>query len=95
MYITQKCTEILQNASKMYEFAAKTAADLAHLAGICDGERDFKDMMNVVVSLPGMIQQQAEVKIKEVEEKEAKVQDRTELVSIKNLDHLMTATILP
>ena len=94
VYITQKCIEILQNASKTYKFVVKTAAGLADLAGMCDGGRDFKDMMNIVVGLPGMIQQQAEAKIKEAEEKEAKVQDRTELVSIKNLDFLMTATIL-
>ena len=95
MYITQKCAEILQNASKMYEFVAKTAAGLADLAGMSDGGMDFKDMMNVVVGLLSMIQQQAETKIKEAEEKGAKVQDRIESVSIKNLDDLMTATILP
>ena len=95
VYITQKCAEILQKASKMYEFAAKTAAGLANLAGMCNGGRDFRDMMNIVVCLPSMIQQQPEMKIKEAEGKEAKVQDRTELVSIKNLDDLMTATILP
>ena len=36
-YIMQKCAEILQNAAKMYEFAAKTAAGLVDLAGMCDG----------------------------------------------------------
>ena len=76
VYITQKCTEILQNASKMYEFAAETAVGLVDLGGMCDGRMDFKDMMNVVVGLPSMIQQQAETKIKEAEEKGAKVQDR-------------------
>ena len=95
VYITQKCTEILQNASKTYEFVAKTAAGLADLAGMCDGRTDFKDMMNVVVGLPSIIQQQAETKVKEAEEKGVKVQDRIESVSIKNLDDLMTATILP
>ena len=69
VYITQKCAEIPQNTSKMYKFAAKTTAGLANLVGIFDGGRDFKDMMNIVVSLPGMIQQQAEVKIKEAKEK--------------------------
>ena len=95
VYITQNCAEILQNASKMYKFAAKTAVGLVDLAGMCDGRTDFKDMMNMVVGLPSMIQQQAEKKIKEAEEKGAKVQDRIESVSIKNLDDLMTATILP
>ena len=37
MWIMQKCTNILQNASRTYEFAAKTAAGLANLAGMCDG----------------------------------------------------------
>ena len=36
IWITQKCTEILQNASKTYKFASKTAAGLADLAGMCD-----------------------------------------------------------
>ena len=94
-YITQKCAEILQNAAKMYKFVAKTAAGLADLAGICDGRTDFKDMMNVVIGLPSKIQQQAETKIKEAEEKGAKVHDKIELVNIRNLDELMTATILP
>ena len=71
-YIMQKCAEILQNAAKTYEFAAKTAAGLADLAGMCDGGTDFKDMMNVVIGLPSRIQQQAETKIKEAEEKGAK-----------------------
>ena len=95
VYITQKCTEILQNASKTYKFVVKTAAGLADLAGMCDGGMDFKDMMNVVVGLPAMIQQQAKTKIKEAEEKGEKVQDRIESVSIKSLNDLMTATILP
>ena len=42
-----------------------------------------------------MIQQQAETKIKEEEEKGVKVQDKMESFSIKSLDDLMTATILP
>ena len=95
VYITQKCAEILQNASKMYKFAAKTAVGLADLAGMCDGGNNFRDMMKVVVGLPSMVRQQAEAKIKEAEEREAKVQDKMELITIKNLDHLMTATILP
>ena len=95
VYITQKCAEILQNASKTHKFATKTAAGLADLAGMCDCRMDFKDMMNIVVGLPAMIQQQVETKMKEAEEKGAKVQDRIESVSIKNIDDLMTATILP
>ena len=95
VWITQKCTEILQIASRTYKFAAKTAAGLADLAGMCDSGKDFKDMMNIVVGLSSMIQQQVEAKIKEVEERKAEIQDRTELVSIKNLDQLMIATILP
>ena len=95
VYITQKCAEILQNAAKTYEFAAKTADGLADLAGMCDGGMDFKDMMNVIVGLPSKIQQQVETKIKEAEEKGAKVHNRKESVSIKNLDDLMMATILP
>ena len=71
------------------------AAGLADLAGMCDGGVDFKNMMNVVVGLPLMIQQQVETKVKEAEEKGAKVQDKIESVNIKNLDDLMTATILP
>ena len=95
VYITQKCAEILQNTSRTYEFALKTAAGLADLAGMSDGGKDFKDMMNIVVCLPSLIQQQAEVKIKEAEERKAKVQDRTEIVNIKNIDQLMIAKILP
>ena len=69
----------------MYKFVAKTAVGLVDLAGMCDGATDFKDMMNVVVGLPARIQQ-AEVKIKKAEEKGAKVQDKLEAVSIKNLE---------
>ena len=69
VYITRKCAELLQNASKTYEFAAKAAAGLADLAELCNGGSDFKDVMNAVVGLPSMIQQQAEIKIKEAEEK--------------------------
>ena len=47
-----------------------------------------------MVSLPSMIQQQAEAKMKEAEKRKAQVQERTELITIKNLDHLMTAMIL-
>ena len=95
VYITQKCAEILRNAAKTYKFVAKTAVGLADLAGICDGGMDFKDMMNMVAGLPARIQQQAEIKIKEAEEKGAKVHNRIESVSIKNLDDLIMATILP
>ena len=95
MWVTQKYAEIFQNASRTYKFAEKTAAGLADLAGMCDRGKDFKDMMNIVVGLPSMIQQQAEVKITEAEERKAEIQDRTELISIKNLDQLMLATILP
>ena len=35
------------------------------------------------------------MKIKEAEERKAKVQDRSELISFKNLNQLMIATILP
>ena len=85
----------MQNASRMYNYAVRTAAGLADLAGMCDDGQDFKDMMNVVVGLPSMIQQQAEVKIKEAKERKEEIQDRTEPVSMKNLDQLMIATILP
>ena len=95
VWITHKCAEILQNTSRTYKFAVKTAAKLADLAGMCDGGKHFKDMMNVVVGLPSMIQQQVEVKIKEAEERKVEIQDRKELVSIKNLDQLMIATVLP
>ena len=52
-------------------------------------------MMNVIIGLPSRIQQQVETKIKEAEEKGAKVHDKIESVNIRNLDELMTATILP
>ena len=78
-----------------HEFAAKTAAGLADLTGMCDSGKDFKDMMNIVVELPSMIQQQVKAKIKEAEERKAEIQDRMELVSMKNLDQLMITTILP
>ena len=95
IWVMQKCADILQNALKTYEYASKTAAGLADLAGMCDGGKDFKDMMNVVVGLPGMIQQQAEAKVKETAERKVAIQDRVEMVSIKNLDQLMAATVLP
>ena len=94
-YIMQKCAEILQNAAKTYEFVVKTAVGLADLAGMCDGGTDFKDMMNMVIGLLSRIQQQAETKIKEVEEKGVKVHNKIESVNVKNLDELMMATILP
>ena len=78
-YVTQKCAEILQNAAKTYEFAAKTAGGLADLAGMCNGGADFKNMMSIVVGLPSRIQQQAEMKIKEAEEKGTGIHDKIEL----------------
>ena len=95
VYITQKCAEILQNAAKTYEFASKTAAGLADLAGMCDGRSDFKEMMNIVVGLPSKIQQQAEIKIKEAEKEGRRIHDKIEVVNIESIDKLMTATILP
>ena len=95
VWITQKCTKILQNALRTDKFAAKTAVGLANLPGMCDSGKDFKDMMNIVVGLPSMIQQQVEVKIKEAEERKAEIQNRMELVRMKNLDQLMITTILP
>ena len=74
-YITQKCAEILQNATKTYEFASKTASGLADLAGMCDDTTNFKSIMNIVVGLPTIIQQQAEMKIREVKEKVSGVYD--------------------
>ena len=62
IWVMQKCTEILHNTSKTYEYASKTAAGLEDLAGMCDDGKDFKAMMNIIVGLPGMIQQEAEVK---------------------------------
>ena len=94
-YTTQKCAEILQNAAKTYEFALKTASGLADLARMCDDMTDFKSMMNIVVGLPTIIQQQAEVKIKEAKEKVSGVYDGSESFNIKNLDQLMEATVLP
>ena len=52
---------------------AKTAAGLADQVGMCDGGKDFKDMMNNVVDLSSMIQQQAEAKIKEAEERKTEI----------------------
>ena len=95
IFITQKCAEILQNAAKTYEFASKTAAGLADLAGMCNGRSDFKKMMNVVVGLPSRIQQQEEIKIKEAEKEGRRIHDKIEAVSIESIDELMTATILP
>ena len=92
-YVMQKCAEILQNAAKTYEFASKTAAGLVDLAGMCDGGADFKEMMSIVVGLPSKIQQQAEMKIREAEEKGTGVHDKIESVNIESLDELMMATI--
>ena len=89
----QKCVEIPQNAAKTYEFASKTAVELADLAGMCDSRADFKEMMSIVVGLPSKIQQQAEMKIKEGEEKGTGIHDKIESVNIESLDELMTATI--
>ena len=77
-YITQKCVEILQNAAKTYEFTSETASGLADLAGMCDDMTDFKSMMNIVVGLPTIIQQQAEMKIREAKEQVSGVYDRSE-----------------
>ena len=95
IYITQKCVEILQNAAKTYEFASKTASGLANLAGMCDDRTDFKSVMNIVVGLPTIIHQQAEMKIREVKEKVSGIYDGAESFNIKNLDQLMEATVLP
>ena len=92
--MTQKCVEILQNATKTYEFASKTAVGLADLASMCDGGADFKEMMSIVVGLPSKIQQQEELKMKEAEEKDMGVHNKIESVNIESLDELMTATIL-
>ena len=94
-YVKQKCAEILQNAAKTYEFTAKTAVGLADLAGICKGGADFKDMMSIVVEFPSRIHQQAEMKIKEAEEKGTGIHNKIESVNIESLDKLMMATILP
>ena len=94
-YITQRCAEILQNTVKTYEFASKTASGLADLAGMCEDMTDFKSMMNIVVGLPTIIQQQAEMKIREAKEKASRVYDDSESFNIKNLDQLMEATVLP
>ena len=94
-WIMQKSAKISQNPSRTYEYASKTAASLVDLAGMCDGGKDFKDMMNIVVGLSGLIQQQVEAKIKEAEERKVAIQDRTKIVNIKSLDQLMAATILP
>ena len=86
IYITQKCAEILQNAAKTYEFASKTASGLADLAWMCDNRTDFKNMMNIVVGLPAVIQQQAEMKIREEKEKMSGIYDESEFFDIENLD---------
>ena len=36
-WIIKKCAKILQNASRTYEYASKTAAGLVNIAGMCDG----------------------------------------------------------
>ena len=60
-----------------------------------DDKTDFKNMMNIVVGLPIIIQQQAEMKIREVKEKVSGIYDRAESFNIKNLDQLMEVTVLP
>ena len=94
VWVKQKCVEIPQNASKMYDYTAKTAAGLADHAGMCDNGEDFKEMMKVVVGLPSMIQQQVETKIKEAKERKKERQNRMEPMVMKNMDQLMIATIL-
>ena len=88
-YVIQKCAEILQNAAKTYEFASKTAVGLADLAGMCDGRADFKEMMSIVVGLPSKIQQQTEMKIKEVKEKGMRIHNKIESVNIESLDEVI------
>ena len=51
--------------------------------------------MSIVVGLPSKIQQQAELKIREAEDKDTGVHNKIESVNIESLDELMTATILP
>ena len=95
VYVTQKCAEILQNASKTYEFTSKTASGLANLAGMCNDRNDFRNMMDVVIGLPSMIQQQAELKIREAKEKISGIYDEAKSPNIENLDKLMEVTVLP
>ena len=85
----------MQNTAKTYEFASRTASGLADLAGMCDDTTDFKSMMNIVVGLPTIIQQQAEMKIREAKEKVSGVYKQSECFNIENLDQLMEATVLP
>ena len=61
------CAEILQNASKTYEYASRMAAGLADLVGMCEDRTKFNQMMKIVVGLPNLIQQQAGPKVKEAE----------------------------
>ena len=63
VWVTQKCAEILQNASKTYDYTSKMAAGLADLPGKCEGRSDFSQMMKVVIGLPTLIQQEAQAKI--------------------------------
>ena len=93
VWVTQKCTEILQNALKTYDYATKTTVGLANLAGMCNIRDDFKEMMKVVVCLTSLIQQ-AEAKIKEVEKQKKEVQNRMEPMVMKSMDELMIVTIL-
>ena len=52
-------------------------------------------MMNIVVGLPAVIQQQAEMKIREEKEKMSGIYDEAEFFDIENLDQLMEVTVLP
>ena len=95
IWIMQKCAEILQNASKTYDYAARTAAGLADLAGMCEDRTEFGEMMKVVVGLPSLIQQQAEAKVNKAEKKTDELPLRTESVSTQSIQQLMVVTGLP
>ena len=86
------CSNRLVNMWKMSKIQL---IDLDMDIGMCDSRADFKDMMSIVVGLPSKIQQQAEMNIKEAEEKRTGIHNKIELVNIESLDELMTATILP
>ena len=51
--------------------------------------------MNIVVGLPAIIQQQAEMKIREAKEKVSGIYDEAESFNIEDLDQLMEVTVLP
>ena len=48
IWITQKCAEILKSTFKTDDYAARTAAGLADLAGMCEDGKDFKEIIKVV-----------------------------------------------